>query len=194
MRLIQNRTVAALVLALAVVLPGCSREPVQASDAPPSSEQLPFDRPADTAGFAPTGLIPERGIPAGTPVTVLLRSAISSQNSKAGDPFDAVLDEPIQVNGELLIAPGAEVGGRILQCDPGNPPSTGGYVRLELTSITTSKETLNLATASIFLKAMSRPNEALSHTQSGAQNNSEITLPINHRITFRLTRQVRLPG
>lgn len=188
------RAVSALIMVFGVVLTGCSREPVQASDEPPPSEQLPFDRPADTVGFSPTGLIPVQGIPAGTPVTVLLRSAISSETAKPGDVFEAVLDEPILVNGEMLIAPGAEVSGRILQCDSGNPVRTAGYVRLALTSVTDGKESLRLETASIFLKAGSRPNGTSSESAPVAQNTWQISLPINYRLTFRLTRQVQLPG
>jgi hypothetical protein len=174
---------------------GCSRKPVQASEDSSPQEQLPFDRPADKAGFSPTGLISARGIPAGTPVTIRLRSSVSSQNSKPGDLFEAVLDEPILVNGQMIIAPGAAVSGKVLQVEPAASPRESGYLRLTLTSITDRGRSLGLETATVFLKA-SRPQatDEPGVASSSQLTGAEVTLPVDHRLTFRLTRLVQLPG
>jgi hypothetical protein len=172
---------------------GCSREPVQASDDASPPEQLPFDRPADKAGFSPTGLISARGIPAGTPITIRLRSPISSANAKPGDCFEAVLDEPVLVNGQLILTPGTAVHGKILQAESAASPHETGYARLTLTSLTYGDHSLPLETATLFLKASrikSIPGTQVPYPQPA---DAEVNLPIDHRLTFRLTQLVQLP-
>src|SRR5215469_4381446 len=129
-----------LTLALAVTV-SCSRQatiPVAAeTDAAPNpteeTPQLPFAREGQAVGISPTSSLipPSASLPAGTPVTIRLQTALSSASARAGDTFAAILDEPIIVAGQILAERGAVVTGRIIDAKAavrGGP----GYLRLAL--------------------------------------------------------------
>jgi hypothetical protein len=153
------RFVVIVVLGLALVLAaGCGRQSTvpattSALSARTDGEQLPFDRPGQAGGISPTSAVipPRANIPAGTPVTVRLGSAISSARDRSGDTFEAVLDEPIVVNGQTVAERGAAVTGRIMEATPGANTSPG-YLRLALTSIVIRGNSSPVQTSSNFLK------------------------------------------
>jgi len=66
--------------------------------------------PADTA---PTAVSPANAVPAGTALMVKLQTTLATFSNKAGDPFQGRLDQPVVVNGTILIAAGARVEGRV---------------------------------------------------------------------------------
>ncbi len=147
-----------VVLGLALVVAiGCGRQ----STVPPTTsglsartdgEQLPFDRQGQAGGISPTSAVipPRANVPAGTPVTVRLGSAISSARDRTGDTFEAVLDEPIVVNGQTVAERGAAVTGRIMEATPAD--TSPGYLRLALTSIVIRGNSSPVQTSSNFLK------------------------------------------
>jgi hypothetical protein len=53
-------------------------------------------------------------VPAGTPVTVVLSTTISSRVAKAGDEFEATVSEPVVVEGRTAIAKGTHVTGTVV--------------------------------------------------------------------------------
>ena len=92
------------VLLMGLILAGCSkRESMSlAEDSASADQHLPFEAASDKGGISPTGSLTPDAIPAGTPVTIHLRLSLSSASSRSGDPFEAVLDEPIIVRGHTL--------------------------------------------------------------------------------------------
>ena len=92
---------------------GCSRQlAVPGSGGTAGGSQLPFDRVSDNSGMSPTDGITSEGIPAGTEVTIRLQLALSSADSRVGDSFEAVLDEPLIVAGKTVVPRSAPVTGR----------------------------------------------------------------------------------
>jgi hypothetical protein len=165
----------AMVVGLLLVV-GCSRQsavPVAASSGPPSDEQhLPFAQTARATGISPTSAVipPGAHIPAGTPVTVHLRSRLSSATARTGDAFEAVLDEPIVVNGQVLAEQGAPVTGRIMEAKTAGVLASPGYLRLTLGSITIRGQALPAQSSSTFAKGGGPPrkrNLAFSENESG---------------------------
>jgi hypothetical protein len=53
-------------------------------------------------------------VPAGTPVTVVLSTTISSRVAKPGDEFEATVSEPVVVEGRTAIPKGAHVTGTVV--------------------------------------------------------------------------------
>src|SRR5271167_1891789 len=103
----------ALAWVTSIWLTGCSRQlPVPASAT--DHAQLPFDRVSDGSGISPTAAFASESIPAGTEITIRLRLALSSSDSRAGDAFEAALDEPVVVGGRTFVAPSAAVTGRVV--------------------------------------------------------------------------------
>lgn len=159
-----------VVLVLALVLAaGCSRQPgVQSDEREGNDQQLPFDRAADKNGISPTGSLTPAAIPAGTPITVRLQSSLSSAASHSGEPFDAVLDEPIVIDGQTVAPRGATVTGRVVAAKASGRLHDPGYLRLTLTAIEVHGKSLPMQTSSIFAKGGSHEKRNLAMIGGGA--------------------------
>lgn len=160
--------IAALALALALI-PGCSSQPgVQASDERADDSPLPFQQASAKNGISPTGALMPAEIPAGTPITIRLQSALSSESSQSGDSFEAVLEEPIVIRGQTVVPRGASVTGRIVAAKPSGRLEDPGYLRLTLATISLNGKSLPVQTSSIFAKGRSHENRNLGMIGGGA--------------------------
>ncbi len=135
---------------------GCSRHvAVPESGETAGSSGIPFERVADNSGISPTAGFASDGIPAGTVVTIRLQSPLSSANSRSGDSFQAVLDEPVVVAGKTVASPGAPVTGSVVAAKASGGMHDPGYLRVTLTSIVMNGKSTALETSSIFAKGRS---------------------------------------
>ncbi len=151
-------SLAAMALALALAV-GCSQQPgVQAGD----------DGAAGTRGLSPTGSLLSASIPAGTPITIRLQTAVSSATSQSGETFDAVLDEAIVVQGQTVAPRGAAVTGRIVAAKASGRLQDPGYLRLTLATITLNGKAVPLQASSIFVKGGSHEKRNLGMIGGGA--------------------------
>jgi hypothetical protein len=172
-----------------------------------SEQKVPFREETGTATSSPGMLMtqpvkdgppftnpPIHSLPAGTLVTVKLKNSLSSRGA-AGERFSAVMDEPIVVDGEVIVGRGIDVSGRVesAQASPGTRSSNS--FRLTLDSMTIRGKLCPLHTASLFAKATSGeagkwPIVGISSTD-GRQN---VRLKKGRRLTFRLTEAAPLGG
>jgi len=215
----------ALVMLVGVASTGmtaCSRQPT----APGSSEtanrsQLPFDRVSDRGGISPTETFASDGIPAGTELTIRLQLSLSSADSRAGDSFQAVLDEPLIVAGTTLVPRGSPVMGSVTAAKPSRGLHDLGFLRLTLASIAMNGKSIPVQTSSIFAKGASYQrrkglampgsengkaalleSEANSNNEIGASSyprhgypgHGDVKFSTGHRLTFRLAQPLRLSG
>jgi hypothetical protein len=159
-----------VVLLLALTLAGCSqRESLPTSVETVSADQhLPFEAASDKAGNFPTGSLTPTAIPAGTPVTIHLQLSLSSASSRPGDPFDAVLDEPIVVRGQTLASRGAVLTGKVLDAKPADQFQEPGYLRLALTGISLNGKLIPIQTSSIFVKRGSHDQRNVTILRDGS--------------------------
>ena len=165
-----------------------------AATAPDNSETgLPFHDP--------------QNLPAGTLLTVRLKNPIfvgndignpsignpsttnpSTANAAAANPsangtFEAVLDEPVVIEGYKLVPRGTPVEGRVESVRASNVGHNGGYVRLALDSMHVADATLPIQTASLFVRSSASDPQLPPRGSSVAQ----IRLEKGRRLTFRLT-------
>jgi hypothetical protein len=159
-----------VVLLLALSLAGCTqRESLPTSVETVSADQhLPFEGTSDKAGNFPTGSLTPSAIPAGTPVTIHLQLSLSSASSRPGDPFDAVLDEPIVVRGQTIAPRGVVLVGKVLDAKPADQFQEPGYLRLALTAISLSGKLVPIQTSSIFVKRGSHEQRNVTILRDGA--------------------------
>jgi len=158
----------AILLAAVVLTAGCSHQsglqtPDNATDQP-----LPFAQASDQRGISPTRTLIPAAIPAGTPITIRLQSSLSSATAQAGDRFEAVLDEPIIVQGEKVVSRGAAITGRIVAAKASGRLQDPGYLRLTLATIFINGKALPLQTSSIFAKGGSHEKRNLGMIGGGA--------------------------
>lgn len=164
---------AVLILTIALTA-GCARQPngpgadekAQAGD----DQKLPFDHDAQKNGVSPTGsLVPmPASLPAGTPITIRLQSGVSSASSHSGDTFEAVLDEPVIIQGQTVVPRGAAVSGRVVEAKASGHLQDPGYLRLTLDKISINGKPVSLQTSSIFVKGGSHEKRNLEMIGGGA--------------------------
>ena len=73
-------------------------------------------------------------IPAGTQVTIRMVETVDSQNSYAGETFRAAVDNPIQVDGKIIVPRGAEALGRLVNVEKAGRIRGSSKIELELTA------------------------------------------------------------
>lgn len=118
----------------------------------------------------------EENLPAGTLVTVSLASSISAGTS-THKTFEAVVDEPIAIRGNTLIARGTPVSGRVQSVRTSNVEPDRGYICLALASIHVGGIDLPIQTADLYAR----------QSQSTSKPSSVLRLAKGRRLTFRLT-------
>src|SRR5581483_9044197 len=116
----------ALPILLLMFAIACSKAPTTASS---DAEQQTPSSNDDSDKQAASKLVPDHiEIPVGTAINVRLQSSLSSGTSQAGQSFDAVIDQPIVVNGRTIVPSGAEATGRVVAADPGGRLHNRSYL------------------------------------------------------------------
>jgi hypothetical protein len=162
-------------LCLIALSTGCGKMPGNADAAQPAGDaaadasdggKLPFSGRGGSKSTAPDQLT----IPAGTTVAVRLQSSVSSATAQAGQHFEAVLDEPLVVNGQTVAQRGAAVVGRVVQARKSGRLHNSGYLRLTLASVNVNGKDVPVQASSIFVQGAShkKRNVALIGGGSGA--------------------------
>jgi hypothetical protein len=161
-----------VVLPIGLTLAGCSQRVSmpRVEENVSADQHPPFEAASDKAGISPTGSLAPAAIPAGTAVTIHLRLSLSSASSRSGDPFDAVLDEPIVVQGHTLAPRGAVLTGRVLDARASDQFQEPGYLRLGLTAISINGRFLPIQTSSIFMKRGSHEQRNVTILRDGSGN------------------------
>ena len=162
-----------LVAAMAIGLAsGCGKAtgvPDDASADAADSQKLPFDHESRSTGISPTqSLVPTVSrLPAGTPLTVRLQTAIASVSSSTGDSFSGTLDEPVVIEGQTAVPRGATVTGRVLAAKASGRLQDPGYLRIALVSIEVEGKPVTIETSSIFAKGGSHEKRNLAMIGGG---------------------------
>jgi hypothetical protein len=193
----RSHTRAASAAVLALLLSACSR-PVawKAGDVSSGHRQAPFRAAADSGNpkaETPAKADQESGqkgdsdlpfrdkldLPAGTLLTVRLSDPITAENPASIAPFQASVDEPVQVKGDAISLRGAIVEGQVETVRPSQVKPNSGYVRLTLTDIHLDGRDVTLQTASLFVPG--NPQNPKSKNGDAA-----VRLDRGRRLTFRL--------
>jgi hypothetical protein len=186
---------AAIFVTLALAA-GCTRQAVSGKSAGP--QQLPFDRVSPRGGLSPTASLEPAYVPAGTLLSIRMQSAVSSANAQPGDLFDAVLDAPLIVQGEILAPAGSSVSGKVVSAKSSSAEDDPGYLRLTLTTISIHGRKLSLQTSSLFAKASSSRKTPSGSAMAfvgaispvslgGPADKANIEIRPDRTLTFRLT-------
>lgn len=119
-------------------------------------------------------------LPAGTLISVRLKSPISVKDPDAGEGFDAVVVEPVVIQGDTLIPRGILVSGRVESARTSQVKRNRGYVQLKLASVHIGSQDVPVQTASLFAR------------QSTLSDGSPRTIRVERgrRLTFALAEPV----
>lgn len=177
---------------------GCShQEPLQAAGNTTSeSQQLPF-------GAGKNGLSPVRGlapsnVPVGTELTIRLQTALSSATARAGDSFQAVLDDPLVVDGQTIVPAGAAITGRVVASAKSSSRAQDfGYLRLTITTIEIGGTPMTVHTSSIFARGTHGQHGVIVINGTGAAygtGTKDVGFAADRRLSFRLAQPLLLGG
>ena len=107
-------------------------------------------------------------IPAGTHIEVRTIDGIDSTQNQVGDRFEASLEEPLTVDGNVVVEKGAGVFGRLAESKESGTFTGRSQLRLELTGIIVKGQTLPLVTGEYELSGKSRGASTAKRTAGGA--------------------------
>ena len=118
-------------------------------------------------------------VAAGSPVKVRLAHRVSSRTNVSGERFEAILNEDIRVEGEILARAGSTVIGRLTRVKESGNLRGQAQVAMTLTELTLRGESQNI-----------RTNE-LSF-EGGDGQKKEVTFDPEQLLHFRLARDLRI--
>jgi hypothetical protein len=144
-----------VVLAL-LLLAGCSGK---SNYAPSADGQQSQATDANGNQVQPQPVV---SLPAGTPVTVRLQTPVSSASSETGEVFDAVLDEPLVVEGQTVAPRGAAVRGKVTIARHSGRLHHPGELGLTLVSVSLGGQEVPLETSHIYAKGKSHKKRNLA--------------------------------
>ncbi len=104
---------------------------------------------------------------AGTPVTVRLQAPVSSTGSQTGEIFNAVLDEPLLVDGQTIVSRGAAVRGKVTIARHSGRLRHPGELGLTLVSMSVRGQDVPLETSHIYAKGRSHKKRNLAFIGGG---------------------------
>jgi hypothetical protein len=137
------------------------------SETPHASVRVPF-HDSENAEHASRQTLETVSIPAGTTISVRTIDGIDSARNHVGDRFEASLEEPLTVDGNVVVPKRAEVYGRLAESKESGTFTGRSQLRLELTGIVVSGQTLPLFTGEYELSGKSRGASTAKRTVGGA--------------------------
>lgn len=134
--------------------------PTPATPAHPAAKAL---QPA-AAAVQGTAVI----VPTGTQIQVRMIDTVDSQTDKVGDKFQASLDQPLELNGQLLAARDSTVYGRLVESSQAGRVAGRSELRLELTGINIGGHIVPISTSDYDIAGKSRGKQTAERTGIGA--------------------------
>ena len=107
-------------------------------------------------------------IPAGTRISVRTIDSVDSARSRVGDRFQASLEEPLFVDGTLVVPKGADVYGRLESSKETGTFTGRSELKLALTGIVVHGQTVPLVTGEYELSGKSKGESTAKRTVGGA--------------------------
>jgi hypothetical protein len=142
------------------------------------SERAENDMPARPTSPAPgtSGVAESAGtnapayltIQTGTRISVRIIDGVDSTKNHVGDRFQASLEEPLIINGNVAVDKGADVYGRLAESKESGTFTGRSQLRLELTEIVANGQTVPVVTGEYELAGKSRGASTAKRTVGGA--------------------------
>jgi len=146
----------------------------------PAAETPAANSFSDQAGAAPAVTAPAVPppayvtIPAGTRISVRTIDAVDSTKNHVGDRFQASIEEPVTVDGAVVVPKRADVYGRLAESKTSGTFAGRSQLKLELTGIVVNGQTVPVVTGEYELAGKSRGASTAKRTVGGAAVGSVI--------------------
>lgn len=112
--------------------------------------------------------VPSVTIPAGTRISVRTIDSIDSTKNRVGYRFQASLEQPLWVDGNLVVPKGADVYGRLDESKETGTFAGRSQLKLQLTGIVVNGQALPLVTGEYEISGKSKGESTAKRTVGGA--------------------------
>ena len=126
-------------------------------------------------------------VPKGTAISATVGEALASNKNHAGDTFAAILSSPIKVGGKTVIPKGAHITGRVVTAKKNGPAE----LTVALASVDLNGKSYKLVTDPIAPSGKSPAKTDATATDTAKAK--DITIAAEHRLKFKLAKDVKLP-
>lgn len=155
-----------LFLVLVLALTGCGQKPADESTTAETSATGAAKSGGGAGRTAPKAQ--PVVLPAGTELTTRLISSLSSKDAKAGDTFEASLDEAVVVDGKTVIPKGADVSGKVTNAVSSGRLKQRAELWVTLTEIKVGGKTYEISTSTTGMKEGSKATRDVIFIGGGA--------------------------
>lgn len=140
-----------------------------AQNTPPPAP-APAPAPVQTAPPPPPPPPPPQKVtvPQGTVLSVRLVDPIDSEKNQTGDAFHATLNQPLTINGGVVVPSGSDVQGHLVDVKSAGKFAGSSQVVMQLDSITSGGQTYNIQTDQYKKQGSSRGKNTAEKTGIGA--------------------------
>lgn len=132
-------------LALCLALTGCGQKSEEEAQTPAASGKAASG--GTKAARPRPAPAPAVVVPAGTEIEARLTTGLSSKDNKAGDTFEASLEQPVTVDGKTVFPKGADVTGKVTSAVPSGRLKERAELWVTLTSVRAGGRTYDLSTS-----------------------------------------------
>ncbi|MGO9675929.1 MAG: hypothetical protein ACLPW4_01625 [Candidatus Sulfotelmatobacter sp.] len=141
------------------------------SDAQGTSPSVPSKQPSSPPAIGEDEVaksVPSVTIPAGTQISIRTIDAIDSTRNHVGDRFQASLEQPLWVDGIIVVPKGADVYGRLDESKETGTFAGRSQLNLQLTGIVVNGQTVPLVTGEYEVSGKSKGESTAKRTVGGA--------------------------
>ncbi len=141
------------------------------SEAQGASPSVPSKQPSAPSAIGQDEVakfVPSLTIPAGTRISVRTIDSIDSTKNRVGDRFQASLEEPLWVDGNMVVPKGSDVYGRLDESKETGTFAGRSQLKLQLTEIVVHGQTLPLVTGEYEVSGKSKGESTAKRTVGGA--------------------------
>ena len=135
---------------------------------PPAPTPAVAAAPSAPATPPPPPLPQKVTIPSGTALTVRLVDTIDSEKNQTGDSFHSTLNNPLTINGDVVVPSGCDVQGHLANVKSAGKFAGQSVVVLQLDSITSGGRTYNIQTDQYTKQGSSRGKNTAEKVGAGA--------------------------
>ena len=129
-------------------------------------------------------------VPKGTAISATVGEALASNKNHAGDSFAAILSSSIKVNGKTVIPKGTHITGRVVTAQKKGP----AQLTVALASVDLNGKSYKLVTDPLDPSGKSPAKSNATDSDSAkAKDTKDITVAAEHRLKFKLAKDVKLP-
>lgn len=159
-------------LSFGLVFAGCAKSSNQSATSDTASPSSPSSSASAKKEAAPRPR--PVVVPADTTISVVLDEGVGSKTSTPGQPFAATVEDPVEVDGKVVIPKGARASGIVKDAKAAGRFKGGAVLELALTSVTLGNKDYEIQTSAPALTTKGKGKRTAALVGGGAGGGAAI--------------------